>query len=32
VALENLRLEIEAMLSQDMIEPEVERQGFDVSL
>ena len=32
VALENLRLEIEAMLSQDMIEPEVERPGFDVSL
>jgi len=32
VALENLRLEIEAMLSQDMIEPEAERSGFDVSL
>jgi hypothetical protein len=32
MALENLRLEIEAMLSQDMIEPEAERSGFDVSL
>jgi len=30
--LENLRLEIEAMLSQDMIKPEAERAGFDVSL
>jgi hypothetical protein len=32
VSLDNLRLEIEAMLSQNMIEQEDERSGFDVSL
>jgi hypothetical protein len=32
VALDNLRLEIEAMLSQNMLEPEAGTAGFDVSL
>ena len=32
VALDNLRLEIDAMLTQDMLEPEEGRSGFDVSL
>jgi hypothetical protein len=32
LALENLRLEIDAMLTQDMLEPEEARPGFDVSL
>ena len=32
VSLDNLRLEIEAMLSQEMMAPETERAGFDVSL
>ena len=30
--LENLRLEINAMLVQDMLDPDAERTGFDVSL
>ena len=30
--LENLRLEINAMLVQDMLDPDAESTGFDVSL
>ena len=32
VSLDNLRLEIEAMLDQNMLEPEQGTSGFDVSL